>query len=106
MGENTFPIMEKLLKDTDRDVKEFAILAVYEYKFRRFIPALINALTDPEFRIAQSAVRGLGELEVKEAADTLMYFLENPREGLRQDLLLSALSKIGCVRIMPYLEKN
>ena len=48
----------------------------------------------------------MGELKAGEAADTLLYFLDNPREGVYHDLLLTALSKMGCTRIMPLLEKR
>jgi len=106
MGHQTYPTLLKLVNDANPEVREFAIMAAYRYKIREIIPALISALHDPEFRIVQSAIRGLGELEAKEAADTLLYFLENPIEGVSQDLLLASLSKMGCTRIMPYLEKR
>jgi HEAT repeat protein/protein-S-isoprenylcysteine O-methyltransferase Ste14 len=106
MGDKTYPAMVKLMDDSDSDIREFALQAAYKYKFRVFTPNLIKALGDPEFRIVQCAVRGLGELEAREAADTLMYLLENPVAGVSQDLLLTALSRIGCAGIMPYLEKR
>lgn len=106
MGDKTYPILMQLMEDPNLDVREYAIQAASKYKVREAIPSLIGALDDPEFRVTQSAIRGLGDLEAKEAIDTLLYFLENPIEGVSQDLLLSALSKMGCTKIMPYLEKR
>lgn len=106
MGEKTYPALMRLMEDSDLDVRDFATIAAARYQIRETIPGLIKALNDPEFRVANSAVRGLGELKAKEAGDTLFYFVEHPREGLRHDLILSALSKMGYAEVMPYLEKR
>ena len=103
MGEKTIPVLIDLMENTNSEVREFAVMAAARYKVTEAIPALIRALGDPEFRIIQSAVRGLGEMNAIAATDTLLFLLENPVEGVSQNLLLNTLSKMGCTRIMPYL---
>jgi len=106
MGPETYRAFFELMEHPDLDVRDFAVQAAYKYNVEGSIPYLIRALKDPEFRVIQTAVRGLGELKAKEAEDTLIYFIENPREGVSLDLLLEALSKIGSHKIMPTLEKR
>jgi len=106
MGNQTHPVLMKLIEDPDPEVREFAIMAAYQYGIKEAIPFLITAIHDPELSVSKSAIRGLGELGAVEAIDTLFYFLENPIEGVSQDFILARLSKLGCTRIIPYLEQR
>ncbi len=106
MGKKATPVLIKLIKDPDSDVRDMAVQAVYTYNIRQAIPSLIKAIHDPEFRVAQSAIRALGELNATKAADTLFYFLKHPQNGVHEDVILSALGNIGDHRITPWLEKR
>ncbi|MEE4178289.1 MAG: HEAT repeat domain-containing protein [Bacteroides sp.] len=106
MGQQAYPDFFELMEDPDPDVRQFAIQAAAKYGIREAIPSLIGTLDDPEPGITESAIQGLGDLAAREATDTLLYILENPGQGIRQDVLLTALSKMGCISIMPYLEKR
>ena len=106
MGKEAYPVLFELIKDRDPVVREFAIHAAYVYKINDAIPLLINALGDTVSRVAGAAVQGLGELEAEEAADTLLYFLEHTKEGISRNRLLATLSRLHCIKIIPYLEQQ
>ncbi len=106
MGNETYPILMRLIEDRDPEVREFAIQATCKYQIREAIPALLKALQDSEFRVVRSAIHALGEMDARQATDTLCHYLEYPREGVSQDLLLTALSKMECKKILPFLEKR
>jgi protein-S-isoprenylcysteine O-methyltransferase Ste14 len=106
MGNESYPILFKLMEDSTPDIRRLAIIAASDKNFPESIPFILQALDDPEFSVSRSAVRGLGDMGALEAEDSLLYLLDKPREGLYMDLVLQALSKIGSTRILPYLEKR
>jgi protein-S-isoprenylcysteine O-methyltransferase Ste14 len=106
MGEQTHPVFIELIKYPDIDVRDFAIIAARENKVTDAIPALIDALDDPEFRVINSAIHSLGEMGAVQAKDTLYYLLTHPVEGVRRNLLFSALTNLGCKRLVPFLEES
>lgn len=103
MGEKVHPVLINLMSDTNDVIREFAIKTATQFKIKETIPELIHALSDSNSRVAHSAIRGLADLEVKEAIDTMLYLLKYPRMEINQDILLSALSKLRCTEVMPYL---
>ncbi len=106
MGEQSHEAFFELMNDPNPDIKQFAMQAASENNVRKAIPHLITAMNDPIPGIAQTAIFCLGDLRATEAADTIFAFLEHPREGIRYDVMLTALGKIGDIRIFPYLEKE
>ncbi|MBN1301743.1 MAG: DUF1295 domain-containing protein [Melioribacteraceae bacterium] len=106
MGSPSYPTLYMLMNDDNPDVREFAVRAASTYNIHEAIPELIKRLGDSSGGIAEGAVRGLGELQAKEAEDTLFNCLIKGSIRVRQDVILSSLSKIGCKKIMPYLEKR
>lgn len=106
MGSNAYPFLIKLFGNENAQVREFAIRTTSDHQVKMAGTELITALHDSIARNRIAAIMALGNLQVVEAADTLMYFLENNIEGYRQDALLDALAKLGSTGIMPYLENG
>ena len=106
MGIDAYPLLIELFGNENAQVREFAIRTVSDHHIKMAGTELITSLHDSIDRNKRAAIRALGNLQVVEATDTLMYFLENNIEGYRQDLLLEALAKLGSTDIMPYLEEG
>ncbi len=106
MGEQTYPYLMDLIKDPNPDIRQISIQASDEFNILAAIPSIITAITDSVSGIAQTAIRALGNLKAKEATDTILFLLEHPMQGIREDVILTTLSKLGCESIFPYLEKQ
>ncbi len=104
MGSDAYPLLIELFGNENAQVREFAIMTASDHHIKMAGADLITALHDSIDRNKRAAIRALGNLQVVEATDTLMYFLENKMEGYRQDLLLDALARLGSTGIIPYLE--
>ncbi|MCA9733416.1 MAG: HEAT repeat domain-containing protein [Deferribacteres bacterium] len=104
MGPQAYASFLQLFNDDDPDVREFAVQAVYQFKIREAIPSLIDALQDSDSRVVKSSIFGLGEMQAFEAEKQLFSLLGNLPPGIPQDLVLTALSKLKCTQIMPYLQ--
>ncbi len=106
MGIQTHPILIELIQDPNTDVQDYAIQAASKYKLKQAIPEIMNCLSHPVGGVVESAVMALGNLQAHEAEKDLLAMIENPRAGVKTDQVLLALSKLGCVQIMPYLEER
>ncbi|WP_340113728.1 HEAT repeat domain-containing protein [Maribellus mangrovi] len=106
MGPETYPAFHELLEHPDPDVRGYAIQAAGAYHVPEAIPDLLNALNDTLPGIVEAAVRSLGSLKAKQAEDKLFSMFNNGSKVVKANVLLEALSNIGCAEIMPYLEEN
>ena len=106
MGSETYPALYELMESPDPDVRGYAIQAAGAYKVPEAIPILINALNDSLSGIVEAAVRSLGSLKASEAEDELLGLLNSENKIVKANVLLEALSNIGCAEIMPYLEES
>jgi len=104
MGSDAYPLLVELFGNENAQVREFAIRTASNHQVKIAGTELITALHDSIGRNRTEAIRALGNLQVVEAADTLMYFLEKNIEGYRQDALLDALARLGSIGIISYLE--
>ena len=106
MGSNAYPLLIELFGNENAQVREFAIMTASDHQVKMAGAELITALHDSIYRNRTAAIRALGNLQVGEATDTLLYFLENNIEGYRPDALLEALARLGSADIMPYMEEG
>lgn len=76
---------------------------IENFKDRRVIPVLMDALDRPEFNIKVTAISKLGDFRATEAAERLLPFLGDSEPYVR-NTTYEALGKIGDPKALPHLE--
>ena len=106
MGSKSHPYLIQLINDPDIDVKDLSIQAASKYKITDAIPDLLKSLDHPSGSVVESAAIALGDLQVQAAKEPLFELLEHPKPGVKQVILISVLSKLGCSKIIPLLHEQ
>jgi hypothetical protein len=77
---------------------------IENFRDRRVIPVLIEALAYPDWGINVAAISKLGEFRASEAVESLLPFLDDAEAQVRNEAY-GALGEIGDPRALPHLEK-
>jgi len=89
------PYLKKLAKDSDKNVRKFAIDAISQDDSKEAKAIIKERLTDEEINIVILAIEHLGNLEAKEAAEEIEEILLNTDNLLLQCACLETLAKIS-----------
>lgn len=77
---------------------------IENFRDRRVIPVLIEALANPDLSIKIASISKLGDFRASEAVESLFPFLDDAEAYVRNETY-DALGKIGDPRALPHLEK-
>lgn len=94
LGSATAVPLMKMVQDQDADVRKFVIDVMGAIGDPIFVPALLQALNDPEVNVASAAAEQLGALGNTEAAEHLMQAI------LARDEVLFRFSALGALGIL------
>jgi HEAT repeat protein len=106
MGDGARPLLEKLLRDADSDVRIFSASLMGPSRIREYVRPLISALKDEEINVMHAAAESLGKIGDPRAVEPLLDLL-----GLETWLLFPIIQALGKLKdaravpgIMPLLE--
>ncbi len=94
LGSSSALPLIKMAQDQDADVRKFVIDAMGAISDPVFVPALLQALNDPEVNVASAAAEQLGAIGDSEASEHLM------RAILARDEVLFRFSALGALGLL------
>ena len=95
LGSSTASPLMKIVQDQDADVRKFVIDVMGAIGDPIFVPALLQALNDPEVNVASAAAEQLGALGDTEASESLMNSILERNEVLFRFSALGALGLLA-----------
>lgn len=92
-------------KLSDKSFSSWMVGIIENFRDRRVVPVLIEALVHPDPEIKRFAISKLGDFRAGEAVESLLPFLDDPNDYFRY-VTYEALGKIGDPKALPRLKRE